>query len=80
MCVCTTHDGRIISRDVKDLKKVLSEYTTKGSFALCVDMVRGSTSLLREARLMGYSLQTEGSRLPGIKMEGYMSLIMSLGG
>lgn len=35
----TTHDGRIIIRDVRDLNTKVGEYTTKGSFGLCMDTV-----------------------------------------
>lgn len=35
----TTHDGRIITRDIRALHTVAATYTTKGSFGLCVDCV-----------------------------------------
>ncbi|KAF8473821.1 WD domain protein [Kalaharituber pfeilii] len=37
-CISTTHDGRIVTRDTRDLKKIVSEYTTKGSFGICADI------------------------------------------
>ena len=39
ICYNTTHDGRIIARDVRDLRNKIGEYATKGSFGLCVDTV-----------------------------------------
>lgn len=33
----TTHDGRIIIRDVRNLRDKVGEYTTKRSFGLCID-------------------------------------------